>query len=169
MVRSMMAHASLRISFRGDALLVATYIHNRVPSKSIIATPYELWFGKKPSLDHLCPQGLTGCVHNPIHRHRKVSPRAIKMMFIRYPTQSKGYVICKEHPNGGLTEIDSHNIDFLDDEFLTIAEINKDVKLFELPQDIQPSFSEGENLNSNEVSEDGMPPLSERNGGDLSA
>ena len=37
MVRSMMAHASLPISFWGDALLTATYILNRVPTKSVTA------------------------------------------------------------------------------------------------------------------------------------
>jgi len=42
-VRSMMAHANLPISFWGDALLTTTYILNRVPNKSVIATPYELW------------------------------------------------------------------------------------------------------------------------------
>ena len=72
-----------------------------------------------------------------------------------------------EHPNGGMTEIDSRNVDFLEDEFPTIGEVKKDVELFELQQNIPPSFGEGENLDSNQVTEDGMPPLSERNGGRL--
>ena len=42
MVRSMMAHANLPISFWGDALLTAMYILNRVPCKSVPATPCEL-------------------------------------------------------------------------------------------------------------------------------
>ena len=42
MVRSMMTHVNLPISFWGDALLTAAYILNRVPSKSVYATPYEL-------------------------------------------------------------------------------------------------------------------------------
>ena len=91
------------------------------------------------------------------------------MMFIRYPAQFKGYVMYGEHPNGGMIKIDSRNVDFLEDEFPTIGEVKKDVKLFELQQNIQPSFGEGENLNSNQVTEDGMPPLPEGNGGDLSA
>ena len=45
MVRSMMAQANLPISFWGDALLTAAYIINRVPSKSVPSTPYELWNG----------------------------------------------------------------------------------------------------------------------------
>jgi len=66
-----------------------------------------------------------------------------------------------------MTEIDSRNVDFLNDEFLTISEVKKDVELFELQQNIQPSFSEGENLDSNQVIKDGMPPLSKGNGRDL--
>ena len=73
-----------------------------------------------------------------------------------------------EHPNGGMTEIDSRNVDFLEDEFPTIGEVMEDIELFELQQDIQPSFGEGENLNFYQVTEDGMSPLSERNGGELS-
>ncbi|KAL0298224.1 UNVERIFIED_CONTAM: Copia protein [Sesamum calycinum] len=48
MARSMMAQANLPISFWGDAILTAAYILNRVPSKSIPSTPYELWHGRSP-------------------------------------------------------------------------------------------------------------------------
>jgi len=40
---------------KGVALLTAAYIVNRVPSEGIVANPYELWHGRKPSLEHLCP------------------------------------------------------------------------------------------------------------------
>ena len=44
------------------------------------------------------------------------------MVFIRYPAHAKGYVMYGEHPNGGLTEIESRNVDFLEDEFPSIGE-----------------------------------------------
>ena len=50
-----MEQANLPISFLGDALLIAAYILNRVPSKSISSTPYELWNGEKPNLGNLYP------------------------------------------------------------------------------------------------------------------
>ena len=123
MVKSMMAHANLSISFWGDALLTATYILNHVPSKSVSASLYELWHGRKPSLDHLSPWGLIGDVHNPTHKYGKLGPRATKMVFIRYPAYSKGYVMYGEHSNGGMTEVDSRNVDFVKDAFLSIGEI----------------------------------------------
>jgi len=46
-----MAQANLPISFWGDALLTAAYVLNRVPSKYVASTPYELWTGRKPNLD----------------------------------------------------------------------------------------------------------------------
>ena len=55
MVRSMMAQANLQISFWGDALLTAAYILNRVPSKSVSSTPYELWNDVKSNLGYLHP------------------------------------------------------------------------------------------------------------------
>ena len=42
MVRSMMAQVMLPIFFWGDALMTAAYILNKVPSKSVPSTPYEL-------------------------------------------------------------------------------------------------------------------------------
>ncbi|OMO58188.1 Integrase, catalytic core [Corchorus capsularis] len=47
---SMMAQANLPISYWGDALLTAAYVLNRVQSKSVSSTLYELWTGEKPDL-----------------------------------------------------------------------------------------------------------------------
>ena len=59
MVRSMISHSSLPESLWGEALKTAVYILNRVSSKAVAKTPYELWTGKKPSIRHLhvwgCP------------------------------------------------------------------------------------------------------------------
>ena len=53
MVRSMMSLTNLPLSFWCYALETAAFTLNRAPSKSIEATPYELWFGKKPKLSFL--------------------------------------------------------------------------------------------------------------------
>ena len=51
--------ASLPISLWTYALKTAMYLQNRVPSKAVQKTPFELWMGRKPSLRHLhvwgCP------------------------------------------------------------------------------------------------------------------
>ncbi|KAL6319836.1 hypothetical protein AAG906_036904 [Vitis piasezkii] len=53
MVRSIINHYSLLESLLGEALKTVVYILNRVPSKVVAKTPYELWTGKKPSIWHL--------------------------------------------------------------------------------------------------------------------
>jgi len=59
MVRSMICHSNLPESLWGEALKTATYILNRVSTKTAAKTPYELWVGRKPSLKHFhvwgCP------------------------------------------------------------------------------------------------------------------
>ncbi|KAK8597195.1 hypothetical protein V6N12_065671 [Hibiscus sabdariffa] len=48
MVRSMMSHSDLPISFWGHALKATAFTLNRVPSKSVQKTPHEMWTGKRP-------------------------------------------------------------------------------------------------------------------------
>ncbi|KAI3461729.1 hypothetical protein Pfo_018392, partial [Paulownia fortunei] len=108
------------------------YILNRVPSKSVPLTPYEMWYGRKPSLEGLRLWGSGGFVHNTSHKHGKLGPRAVKHIFIRYCDHSKGYVMYGEHPDGGMTEIESHDVNFLDEVFPTIGEVKGALELYEL-------------------------------------
>uniref|UniRef100_A0A2N9ERH0 Retroviral polymerase SH3-like domain-containing protein n=1 Tax=Fagus sylvatica TaxID=28930 RepID=A0A2N9ERH0_FAGSY len=140
MVRSMMAQANLPISFWGDALLTVAYILNRVPSQSVSSTPYELWKGEKPNLEHLRPWGSAGFVHSTTHKYGKLGPRARKHIFIRYSDSSKGYVMYGEHPNGGMTKIESRDIDFIETDFPSIGNANRDLDLYD-ESDLQPSGS----------------------------
>ncbi len=52
MVRSMMNYTNLPISLWGFALEIALYLLNRVHFKSVSSTPYEIWYGRQPSLKH---------------------------------------------------------------------------------------------------------------------
>ncbi|RZC20264.1 Retrovirus-related Pol polyprotein from transposon TNT 1-94 [Glycine soja] len=54
MVRSMISHSSLPESLWGEALKTTTYILNRVPSKAVNKTPYELW--TEQDNDEVLPQ-----------------------------------------------------------------------------------------------------------------
>ena len=64
MVRSMMSHATLPISFWGYTLEATAYILNPVPSKSVHRTPQEMWTGRKPSLRHIHIWGCPAYVLN---------------------------------------------------------------------------------------------------------
>uniref|UniRef100_A0A2N9GTW9 CCHC-type domain-containing protein n=1 Tax=Fagus sylvatica TaxID=28930 RepID=A0A2N9GTW9_FAGSY len=82
------------------------------------------------------------------HKYEKLGPRARKHIFIRYSDSSEGYVMYGEHPNGGMTEIKSHDIDFIKTDFPSIGNANKDLDLYELKEDegTLPSWSEGGGL-----------------------
>jgi hypothetical protein len=53
-----------------------------------------------------------------------------------------------EHPNGGMTEIESRDIDFIEIDFPRIGDANRDLDLYELKEDegTLPSSSEGGGL-----------------------
>ncbi|KAK8608943.1 hypothetical protein V6N13_025253 [Hibiscus sabdariffa] len=63
MVRSMMSHSDLLIYFWGHALETAAFTLNRVPSKSVQKTPYEIWTGKRPNQDE--PKTYQEAVSSP--------------------------------------------------------------------------------------------------------
>ena len=84
-----MCYADLPISFWGYALKITAYILNRVPSKSVPSTPYELWNGKKPNLKHLKIQGCPTYVENTFGH--KLSARSDKCLFIGYPKKARRY------------------------------------------------------------------------------
>ena len=97
MVRSMISHSTLPESLWGEALKIAAYILNRVPTKVTIKTPYELWTGKKPSLKHF---NIWGCPaearpYKPhVSRPRSPNPRETGNVTPRTPhvrsTKGKG-------------------------------------------------------------------------------
>lgn len=98
MVRSMLSNSALPKSLWMEALKTDVYLLNRVPSKSVPKTPFELWTRRKPSLRHL---HVWGClaearIYNP--QEKKLDFRTLSGYFIGYPTKSKGYrIYCPNH------------------------------------------------------------------------
>ena len=114
--------------------MTAAYILNRVPSQSVSSTLYELWHSKKPNLEYLHPWGSTRYVHNANYKYGKLGLKARKYTFIRYPEGSKGYVMFGEHPDGGKTEVDSRDVDFIENDFHSIGYVNESLDLYELEE-----------------------------------
>ncbi|KAM1443641.1 hypothetical protein ACFX2I_039895 [Malus domestica] len=91
MVRSMICRVHLPKYLWGDAVKTANYLLNRVPSKAVENTPFELWTGRRPSLNHL---HVWGCkaeakIYNP--SSVKLDPKTISCYFIGYAERSKGF------------------------------------------------------------------------------
>jgi hypothetical protein len=87
----MLSNSTLTLGLWIEALKTAVHIINRMPSKSVPKTPYELWTGRKPSINYL---HIWGCsteakIFNP--QLGKLDPKTISCHFIGYPDKSNGY------------------------------------------------------------------------------
>ena len=138
-----MAQANLPISFWGDALLTAAYVLNRVPSKSVPSTPYELWNSNKPDLGNLNPWGCVAYIHNNNHQYGKLGPKGKTCIFIRYSETSKGFVFINEKADGSVTELESRDVVFLEEDFPMRGKVNKDFQFYENLENSYPTTVEG--------------------------
>ena len=82
-----MSQSDLPISFWGYALETATFILNRVSSKAVEKTPYEMWTGKTPSLSFLKIWRCEAYVKHQISD--KLVPKFEKCLFVRCPKETK--------------------------------------------------------------------------------
>ena len=91
MVRSMISHSTLPKSLWGKAIKTAVYILNRVPSKAVAKTPYELWTSKKPSIRHLHVWGCPVEARPYKPNEKKLDSRTMSYYFVGYSERSKGF------------------------------------------------------------------------------
>ncbi|RVW79277.1 Retrovirus-related Pol polyprotein from transposon TNT 1-94 [Vitis vinifera] len=91
MVRSMINHSTLLESLWGEAIKIAIYILNRVPSKAVAKTPYELWTSKKPSIRHLHVWGCPTEARPYKLNEKKLNSRIVSCYFVGYFERSRGF------------------------------------------------------------------------------
>lgn len=87
----MLLDSGLDKRFWGEAVLTATYIQNRIPSRSVPKTPFEMSWGRKPDLDHMRVFGSPAYVHVPDVKRRKMEPKAKRLTFLGYSMEHNGY------------------------------------------------------------------------------
>src|SRR6185312_7915274 len=92
MVRSMLSYSNLPIELWMEALKTATHILNRVPSKLVPKTTFELWNGRKPSLNYLKVWGCLADAKLFDSQQKKLDSKTVSCHFIGYPEKSKGYI-----------------------------------------------------------------------------
>ncbi len=127
MVRSMMSQTDLPLSFWGYALETAAFTLNRVPSKSVDKTPYEIWTGKRPSLSFL---KIWGCeVYVKRLQSDKLTPKSDKCFFVGYPKETKGYYFYNREE--GKVFVARHGV-FLEKEFISRKDSGRMVRLEEI-------------------------------------
>jgi transposase InsO family protein len=129
MVRSMMSYSTLPLGLWIEAFKTAIHILNRVPSKSVPKTPYELWTGRVPSLNHLKVWGspAEAKVFNP--NIAKLDTKTVSCHFIGYPEKSKGYrFYC---PEKYTKFVETRHAVFLEDEMMRGSMVARKIDLEE--------------------------------------
>jgi hypothetical protein len=129
MVRSMLSYSMLPISLWIEGLKTAVHILNRVPSKSVPKTPYEMWIGRKLTLNYLhvwgCPAEAR--LFNP--SIGKLYPKTVSCHFIGYPDKSKGFrFYC---PDRYIKIVKTRHVIFLEDEVIRGSTVPREIRLEE--------------------------------------
>jgi hypothetical protein len=142
MVRSMMSNTTLPKIFWGHTLETVTLTINKVSSKSVEKTQYELWFGKVPNMSYLKIWGYEVFVKRPTSD--KLGPKADKYFFVGYPKETKGYYFYYQSKNKII--VARHGI-FLEKEFLTKGSSESNVILEEIQDTSHNTISDTDQIN----------------------
>jgi transposase InsO family protein len=83
--RSMLYTRDVPLNLWADAINCAVYLLNRTSSSQTpYISPFELWYGVKPSLGHVRVFGCEGFVHVPDQVRSKLEKKSNKMMLVGY-------------------------------------------------------------------------------------
>ena len=139
MVRSMLSFTDLPYFLWGYALLTSAHLLNKIPSKAVPTTPYEIWTGRKPNLNYVKVWGCPAYVR--IAQHNKLMPWGQKFRFVGYPSNTKGYLFYDtEHRNVFVARFGK----FLESEFLSEGGDHRQVELDEVQLDTDEPLEEPE-------------------------
>lgn len=94
MARCMLSSSNSQQSLWAEAVNTATYLRNRAPTSVLNdVTPYEKWYGNKPSVSYLKPFGCDAVAlkKGPKSKGSKLLPKGMKLKFVGYQETTKGY------------------------------------------------------------------------------
>ncbi|VFQ82075.1 unnamed protein product [Cuscuta campestris] len=128
--------------FRNDIFYATAHTLNRVPSKAVESTPYELWLGRKPSFSYFKIWGCEAYVKR-LMTSSKLGPKSDKVIFVGYPKETRGYAFY--HPSDNKIFV-ARNGTFLEKDFLSTITSGRKVDLEEIqePQEEVPIVLEHE-------------------------
>ena len=91
MTRSMLKHMELPNYLWGEAVRHATYLINRAATRVIKTTPYELFKGRKPNIEHLRIFGCIGYAKVDSQHLKKLDNRSRQLVHLGTEPGSKAY------------------------------------------------------------------------------
>ena len=88
----MLLDANLSKCYWAEAVSTAVYLKNRCPTKAVRGmTPFEVWHGRRPNVDHLRVFGCDAYSHIPKDERGKYDTKARKCILLGYGEETKGY------------------------------------------------------------------------------
>ena len=100
MAHSMMKVKSMPTRFWGEAVTMVVFTLNRALSKALKGvTPFEAWYGRKPSVSFLRTFRCIGHVRKTKPVLTKLKDRSTRMVLLGYEEGTMAYCLCD--PRGG--------------------------------------------------------------------
>jgi hypothetical protein len=121
LVNPMLETSGLSKEWWGEAILIARHVLNKVPTKNKEITPFKEWEKRKLNISYLRTWGCLAKVNVPINKKRKLGPKTVDCVFLRYAFHSIGYRFLII--NSGVldmlvgTIMESRDVTFFEDEF----------------------------------------------------
>jgi transposase InsO family protein len=114
MARCMLHEKELPKEFWAEAANTIVFFQNQLPSKFLEdKTPFEVWYGYKPSLNFVKVFGSVCFVHIPQVKRDKLDKKAVPGIFVGYSSVSKAYKVY--HPQTKKITI-TRDVHFNEDE-----------------------------------------------------
>uniref|UniRef100_A0A2N9F566 GAG-pre-integrase domain-containing protein n=1 Tax=Fagus sylvatica TaxID=28930 RepID=A0A2N9F566_FAGSY len=112
-------------------------------------------------MTRLAREGLLGPlakVNLPTCEHCLAGKSTRKPFWKRYFDESKGYVMLGEHPDGGVTEIVSRDVEFMENDFPSRGDVGQSLELYEMVEswDDTPATNFGDS--GREITPSGSDP-----------
>ncbi|KAK9122098.1 hypothetical protein Syun_019715 [Stephania yunnanensis] len=109
MARCMLHEKSLPKEYWVEVAHTSVFLLNRLPTKAVDGkTPFEAWYGFKPSLKNLKVFGCLCFVYVPQIKRDKLDKKATAGIFVGYSTISKAYGVFQPHTRKILISRDVH-------------------------------------------------------------
>ncbi|KAI5428527.1 hypothetical protein KIW84_033492 [Lathyrus oleraceus] len=115
--------------FKNEVQNQLAYTLNRVPSKKVEKTPYEIWSGKKPHMSYIKIWGCEVYVKRQIST--KLEPKSDKCSFVGYPKETRGYYFY--NPSEGKVFVARTGV-FLEKDFISKGISGRKVELEEIQE-----------------------------------
>lgn len=133
--RTMIVAAEVNKNLWGEAVRTANHTLNRIPNSESGVTPYEMFYGKKPSYIEMHEFGSEALVMIPYEKRRKWDNKAERMKFLGFDDEAKGFRMLSEKNK----VVVSRDVHFIESSWVSIRD--KETK-----ENNMPEHSEIENV-----------------------